>query len=222
MEEHIVRIESIHPVTHNVKQFRISKPQGYTFEPGQATEVSINKPGWKEKRNPFTFTSLNAWPWLEFTIKIYPERQGVTNELNKLNTGDELIIHDVWGAIEYKGEGYFIAGGAGITPFISILRQLNSENGLRSNQLFFSNRTQGDIILHQELDAMLGANAHYILTNEENSPFEYGHIDKHYLVNHVTDFTKRFYVCGPDKMVADLAQALSELGAGSEQVVFEK
>lgn len=222
MEEHIVRIEGIQQVTHNVKQFRFTKPQGFKFEPGHATEVSINKPGWKEKRNPFTFTSLNAWPYLEFTIKIYPERHGVTNELNKLNPGDELIIRDVWGAIEYKGEGYFIAGGAGITPFISILRQLNSENLLKTNQLFFSNKTENDIILHKELDAMLGANAHYVITDQQDTSFEKGYINKQYLISHVTDFTKRFYVCGPDKMVSDLAQTLGELGASTDQVVFEK
>ncbi len=222
MEEHIVRIESITPVTHNVKQFRLTKPQGYKFEPGQATEISINKNEWKEKRNPFTFTSLNSWPYLEFTIKIYPERKGVTNELGKLNPGDELILHDVWGAIAYKGEGYFIAGGAGITPFIAILRQLNSDNLIKSNQLFFSNRTADDIILHKELDAILGANAHYVITNENNTAFENGHINKEYLVGHVTDFTKRFYVCGPDKMVSDLSQTLKELGASADQVVFEQ
>ena len=222
MEEHIVRIESITPVTHNVKQFRLTKPQGYKFEPGQATEISINKNEWKEKRNPFTFTSLNSWPYLEFTIKIYPERNGVTNELGKLNPGDELILHDVWGAIAYKGEGYFIAGGAGITPFIAILRQLNNDSLIKSNQLFFSNRTSDDIILHKELDAMLGANAHYVITNEETTTFEKGHINRDYLISHVTDFTKPFYVCGPDKMISDLSQVLNELGANADQVVFEK
>ena len=222
MEEHIVRIESITPVTHNVKQFRLTKPPGYKFEPGQATEISINKNEWKEKRNPFTFTSLNSWPYLEFTIKIYPERNGVTNELGKLNPGDELILHDVWGAIAYKGEGYFIAGGAGITPFIAILRQLNSDNLIKTNQLFFSNRTADDIILHKELDAILGANAHYIITNEKTGTFENGHINKEYLISHVTDFSKPFYVCGPDKMVSDLSQVLSALGASADQVVFEK
>jgi len=222
MEEHIVRIESITPVTHNVKQFRLTKPQGYKFEPGQATEISINKNEWKEKRNPFTFTSLNSWPYLEFTIKIYPERKGVTNELGKLNPGDELILHDVWGAIAYKGEGYFIAGGAGITPFIAILRQLNNDSLIKSNQLFFSNRTSDDIILHKELDAMLGANAHYVITNEETTTFEKGHINRDYLISHVTDFTKPFYICGPDKMISDLSQVLNELGASADQVVFEK
>lgn len=220
--EEIVRIEKITQVTHNVRSYQVTKPGGYTFEPGQATEVSINKGKWKDERRPFTFTSLNKWPYLEFTIKSYTDHDGVTNELGKLKEGDELIIRDVWGAIAYKSEGYFIAGGAGITPFIAILRQLNSDNLIKSNQLFFSNRTSEDIILHIELDGILGANAHYIITQEKNTEFESGYINKDYLISHITDFTKPFYICGPDKMVSELSLVLTELGANAEQVIFEK
>src|SRR5688572_6994969 len=149
--EHIIKIKAIEQVTHDVKRFQCKKPEGYSFAPGQATEVSIKKKGWEEERRPFTFTSLNEFPDLEFTIKIYSDHPGVTNELNTLQTGDELIIGDVWGAIEYKGLGYFIAGGAGITPFIAILRQLKKENKLEGNKLFFSNKTNQDIILEKEL-----------------------------------------------------------------------
>jgi ferredoxin-NADP reductase len=220
--EEVVKIEKIIPVTHNVKSFQLTKPKGYQFEPGQATEVSINKNHWRDERRPFTFTSLNAWPYLEFTIKIYDDHNGVTKELGKLKEGDELIIRDVWGAIAYKSDGYFIAGGAGITPFIAILRQLNSDNLIKSNQLFFSNKTTKDIILHQELDGILGANAHYVITQEKNTEFENGYINKAYLVSHITDFTKPFYICGPDKMISKLTEILAELGATPEQLVFEK
>lgn len=115
MESHIVKILAVTPVTHNVRQFTVEKPRGYTFVPGQATEVSVNKPGWEEERRPFTFTSLTAWEHLEFTIKIYDDHNSVTHELGQLKAGDELILHDVWGTIHYRGEGVFIAGGAGVT-----------------------------------------------------------------------------------------------------------
>src|SRR6185295_6519631 len=101
-EEHIVRIKHIEPVTHDVRRYQFEKPPGYSFHPGQATEVAINKEGWKEERRPFTFTSLNDDPYLEFTIKSYSDHAGVTNELSKLKVGDELIIHDVWGRLNIK------------------------------------------------------------------------------------------------------------------------
>src|ERR1044072_10062647 len=181
MESHIVKIKTIKQVTHDVKSFRIEKPEGYVFSPGQATEVCINKEGWKEERRPFTFTSLNNEPTLEFTIKRYADHNGVTNQIHQLVPGDELILHDVWGAIEYKGPGYFIAGGAGVTPFIAILRQLHRDNQLAGNVLFFSNKTAGDIIYKDELTNMLGKHARYILTRENSDDFEKGFINKDFL-----------------------------------------
>src|SRR5688572_30245200 len=134
-----VKVLDIFPVTHNVRCIRFQKPEGYHFVPGQATDVSLNKPGWENEKRPFTFTCLAEKPFLEFTIKIYNDHKGVTNEMGDLKKGDSLLIGDAWGAIEYKGPGYFIAGGAGITPFISILRWLQKEKKTEGNKLFFSN-----------------------------------------------------------------------------------
>ena len=55
MEQHRVKIKSIEKVTHDVLQIVTAKPPGYTFTPGQATEVSINKNGWKDKKKAFYF-----------------------------------------------------------------------------------------------------------------------------------------------------------------------
>jgi hypothetical protein len=222
MEQHIVKILSVHPVTHDVRAYRIEKPSGYHFEPGQATDVSINKEGLQEEKRPFTFTSLNEYPYLEFTIKSYRDHPGVTNQLYQLKAEDELIIHDVWGAIQYRGEGCFIAGGAGITPFVAIFRQLYQDKAVGANKLLFSNKTTGDIIYHAEFDQILGKNAVYVLTSENNPAYRKGPIDKAFLQREIKDFTQPFYVCGPDKMVADLTKTLTELGAAPEAVVFEK
>ncbi|HXB45942.1 MAG TPA: FAD-binding oxidoreductase [Puia sp.] len=222
MESHIVKILSIQDVTHDVRCYRVEKPEGYQFVPGQATDVCINKEGWKEEIRPFTFTGLNRYPYLEFTIKSYRDHDGVTNQLYKLKPGDELIIHDVWGAISYKGPGYFIAGGAGITPFIAIIRELFKEGTLEGNEMFFSNKTSGDIIRKEEFDKMFGAKAHYILTQEHDPLYIKGPINKTFLQREIKDFSKAFYICGPDKMVEALGEVLKELGANPDAVVFEK
>jgi ferredoxin-NADP reductase len=220
--EYIVKILEIKTVTHNVKSFRVEKPEGYRFEPGQATEVSINQPQWKDEKRPFTFTSRNEWPYLEFTIKGYYDHDGVTKNLHQLKVGDELILRDVWGAINYKGPGYFIAGGAGITPFMAILRHLNHWRALSFNQLFFSNKTEADIIYHDELENMLGRNAHYLTTGEANGKYYAHHIDKAYLQEHIKDLNKPIYICGPYEMVQQLTDILTEMGAKPDTLVFEK
>ena len=223
MESHIDKIKTIKQVTHDVKCFRFEKPAGYSFNPGQATDVSINKDPWKEEKRPFTFTALPNAPYLEFTIKGYPDHHGVTEQLHKLKVGDELIIRDVWGAIEYKGPGYFIAGGAGITPFIAILRNLHAQGKIDGNVLWFSNKTSADVIRETELKEILGSNAVFIVTNEEGKPgYSKGYIDKAFLQQHITDIHKHFYICGPDPMIAAISQILSTLGAKADAVVFEK
>lgn len=220
--EEIVKILSIEQVTHDVKKYRFEKPKGYRFEPGQATDVSINQEKWKGELRPFTFTSLNEWSFLEFTIKSYHDHDGVTHALDTLRAGDELVIRDVWGAIAYKGEGIFIAGGAGITPFLAIFRQLYKDKKIGKNQLFFSNKTETDIILRDELTTMLGSNAHFILTRSSAPGIEKGYIDKNFLQKNVSDFSRPFYVCGPDKMVQTISSTLQSLGASPEAVVFEQ
>jgi ferredoxin-NADP reductase len=209
-------------VTHNVIRFTIEKPAGYTFIPGHATEVAVNKPGWEKKKHPFTFTSLNDWPTLEFTIKIYPERHGVTDQLSKLVPGDELIIHDVWGAIEYKGPGVFIAGGAGITPFIAILRHLYQNQQLRHCTLIFSNKTTADIIIKDELEQMLGSNLHNVITEEEVNGQPKQRIDQEYLKNAINNLNQHFYICGPDVFVAEINGILISIGIAPDNIVHEK
>jgi ferredoxin-NADP reductase len=220
--EHIVKIISVTKVTHNVRQFNLEKPEGFHFNPGQATDVSINEAKWKDELRPFTFTCLNNDPYLQFTIKIYTDHPGVTNRLGELKTGDELIIRDVWGAIEYKGPGYFIAGGAGITPFIAILRQLREDGELAGNTLFFSNQTDQDIILENELKAMAGLDIIFTTTKQKGGRNDHRKIDINFLKAEVKDFKKHFYVCGPDQMVLDVSKALEKSGAKADAVVFEK
>ena len=50
MSQHIVKIKSIQKVTHDVLQIVTEKPSGYSFIPGQATDVSINHAEWKEEK----------------------------------------------------------------------------------------------------------------------------------------------------------------------------
>jgi ferredoxin-NADP reductase len=221
MEEHIVKIIDILQVTHDVKRFRVEKPEGYSFIPGQATEVSINTPELKEERRPFTFTSLNRVLYLEFTIKVYPSHNGVTNELGKLKPGAELIIRDVWGAITYKGKGIFIAGGAGITPFISIFRDLREKGEVSGNKLIFANKTKADIILENELRDMLGDAFINILSDENTSGYFHGMITENFLKENIGNRPGNFYLCGPPPMMDAVKKQLAGLGFGENSITLE-
>jgi ferredoxin-NADP reductase len=198
------------------------KPQHYNFTPGQATEISINKNGWQEERRPFTFTCLPDDDYLEFTIKTYPSRKGVTNELLQLKKNDELILHDVFGAIAYNGEGVFIAGGAGVTPFISIFRFLRSKNEIGGNTLIFANHKKIDIIHKEEFESMLGKNFINILSDEKVNGYGHGHITEEFLKSNITDLHKKIYLCGPDPMMEAVEKLLSNLGVEAESIIKEE
>ena len=218
-----VEILEIEPVTRNVRRYTIEKPKGFTYEPGQATDVSIDQYGWQEKKNPFTFTSLAEWPTLEFTIKSYFDHEGTTNRLWSVMPGDRLLLRDVWGTITYEGPGTFIGGGAGVTPFIAILRRLNADGKLKGNRLIASNKTTRDIILRSEFEAMKDLEYTWTVTDEPDAPgVLHERIDPAFLKTHIGDFSGRFYLCGPDPMVKGLRETLQSLGASIDSVTWEK
>jgi ferredoxin-NADP reductase len=222
MEEHNVRILGSKWLTHDVKQFTVEKPAGYSFVPGQATELAIDEEGWKSKKRPFTFTSLNSWPHLEFIIKIYNDHDGVTKHLGTLQEGDRLLIHDVWGAINYQGPGVFIAAGAGITPFISIFRHLEEEKKSDRNTLIYSNKTKSDVILEETLGRWTGLRVYHNLTRENAEGYHSGRINGGYLEKILPAGTNKYYVCGPEQFTADILKMLESRGADASALVFEK
>lgn len=219
---HRVEIRDVANVTHNVRRLRVERPDGLEFRPGQAAEVAVDADGWRAEKRPFTFTSLPDEEGLEFTIKIYPDHDGVTDRIGTLSAGDALLVGDPWGTITYKGPGVFIAGGAGVTPFVAILRDLNRRGAIGGHTLLFSNKAERDIILRDEFEAMRGLHCVFTLTGEDAERLEHGRIDRDFIARHVKDFEQHFYVCGPDAMVDDVKAVLNDLGADAEGVVFEE
>lgn len=158
---------------------------------------------------------------MEFTIKTYPEHKGVTNELLHLKANDGLIVHEVFGAIAYKAEGVFIAGGAGVTSFISIFRYLQSKNELGSNKLIFANKTKADIKMEVEFNRVLGENFINILSDERLEGYAHGYITEEFLKKHIEGSHKNIYVCGPLPMMDAMEKLLHKLGIDEELIVKE-
>ena len=221
MQQHIVKIKSIDYVTHDVLKIVTEKPNHFDFIPGQATHVSINKTSWKNEIRPFTFTCLPENDYLEFTIKTYPLKKGVTNELLHLKLDDELILHDVFGEIAYSGEGIFIAGGAGVTPFISIFRHLQSKNIIGNNKLIFANKTKADIILEEEFKKLLGDNFINILSDEKVEGYANGQITEDFIKTNITGTDNMFYVCGTPPMMKSIQEELFNLHINQKSIIKE-
>ncbi|MFO7999004.1 MAG: hypothetical protein R6U86_08510 [Bacteroidales bacterium] len=221
MEKHYVKILAIDHVTHDTLRIVTEKPENYTFVPGQATEMAINKNGWQNESRPFTFTSLPDHNHLEFVIKTYPEHDGATDKLLDMEPGDELILHEIFGAIRYRGEGMFIAGGAGVTPFLCMLRDLSRKKEVGNNKMIFANKTLADIILKEELEYFLGDNLTHILSEEKKEGYAHGLITKEFLEQHLDGTSGYFYLCGPPPMMDAVEKHLGDLGVSKNKIVKE-
>lgn len=220
--DHSVTLLLTEFVTHDVKRFIFDWPEGLEYQPGQGVELAIDEPEWREEGRPFTPTSLRNARVLEFTIKGYPDHEGVTDRLHQLKPGARLTLSDAFGTITYKGPGMFIAAGAGITPFLAIMRDLAEREEVGDSGLLFSNKTPADIICEKELRHYFGERCWLSCTHESGPGYDDRRIDKPLLEEKIRDFEQNFYVCGPPAFVEDVNQALRELGASPDAVVFEQ
>jgi ferredoxin-NADP reductase len=214
---HEVQITRIKRLNHDVLQFRLQKPGEFEYTAGQAIELMLTEPETKGPA-PFTFTGLNTDPFLELTIKIYEEHKGLTAALSKLTIGDKVMITDPWDSFTNNGPGVFVAGGAGITPFIALLRQMEADGNIGDSCLFFSNKTAQDLFLREELKSLLGDRYIDVITRDQNGVNHTRHIDETFLRKHIKNFEQPFYVCGPPPFVDSIQDSLKKIGA-SEQMV---
>ncbi|MHC9234727.1 FAD-binding oxidoreductase [Pseudooceanicola sp. 502str34] len=221
---HTLTLQHIEPVTPDTHRLRFRRPDGFDFTPGQAVDMALDKDGWREEKRPFTFVSLPDETCLDFVIKSYPEHDGVTEQIGKMEPGDKVIISAPWGAIHDEGPGWFIAGGAGITPFLAVLRRrLEIHGTLAGCTLIFSNSTEADIILRRELEAMEGLETIFTVTDEAN-PSEgvlTEKIDRDFLGTRISPDIGHYYVCGPEPMIEDVTEALKGLGVAEDRIVVE-
>ena len=215
------KVKSVNHVTHDVLRLRIEKPKDFKYVPGQAVDIAINKPGWDDKLSCFTFTSLPEDDFLEFTIKIYPQRKRVTNELLSIKAGDEVFVYKPFGDIHYKGDGIFIAGGAGITPFLAILKVLEKEGKIKNNKLIFANKKKEDIIDREYFEKLLDKNFINILSDEEVEGYEHGFVNADLIKKYAQKGLDYYYLCGPDPMMKAVEKHLESLGVKPEQIVKE-
>ncbi len=213
-------LQDIVPVTHDTYQLTFNRPEGFEFEAGQATELTLQKEGWTDESRPFTMTSRPNDKHLEFVIKSYPDHDGVTEQIPTLGMTDQVKAADPFGAITDHGPGVFIAGGAGITPFISILRK-QQEDGTSGSHLIFSNKTDKDIILQDMWQSMPGVETTFVVSDQKDTAHVKGRLDKTMLEDLVEDKGQPFYICGPGGMVDDVRSALKEMGVAEGRIYTE-
>jgi ferredoxin-NADP reductase len=217
--DHPARLLMSEYETHDVKRLIVSKPVGLQYQPGQGVAVAIDREGWRENSHPFTPTSHTDDEVLEFLIKRYPGHDNVTTRLHALRAGDGLLVSEPFGQLTYRGPGVFIAGGAGVTPFIAILRELARQGALAQQMLICSHKTPDDVICERELRNALGPRFVVTCTRGSGRGYEERRIDREVLGEKIPDLGGFFYVCGPPAFDKDIRGYLEALGADGGRIV---
>ncbi len=231
MVEVIGEITKIKKETYDVKTLRLNLTENIDFIPGQYCLVSmIGKEEFKGESKPFTFSSSPTQKgYIELTIKKIGK---FTTAIHSLKIGDKLKIEGSFGESlnfdeSIKDNIVFLAGGSGITPFISSIRYAIAKHLPNNIILFFSNRTEKDIIYKKELGE-INKDENIKVINTLSSDVsdswsgEKGRIDKEMIEKYVKNpKEKLWYICGPPPMVDSMKEILIKMNVSIERLRIE-
>lgn len=219
----IESIERLNPDAVKVT-FAAQLGEASNFKPGQYINVDVKIDG-KEERRSYSICSGLGEP-LAIGIK-QVENGKVSTWFNQhAEVGNEILISMPDGNFTRK-EGakncVAIAAGSGITPIVSLAKQIEADGNLR---LFYGNRTEKDILFKSVLDGLKNTSTHYFLSREEKEGFGQGRLDKTTIVE---EFKRdlsllkadAYFICGPEQMILDAVEALKLFGVAEEKIHFE-
>lgn len=199
----------------------------FNFIAGQY--VSVKLPSIVGHSKCYTISSSPKEKLICLTVK----RQGeFSSALIDSAVGDKLIFEGPYGNFypeENCEDVVFIAGGIGVTPFISIIKSKLNSKLKPKIALFYSNKTIPDIAFFDELNKLAEnkslTDLVYFLTQEKNKDpliCEYSRINKELLKKHLVYLEKRnYYLCGSIQFVNTIWKDLKESGVPEENIFTE-
>jgi predicted ferric reductase len=189
------------------------------FSPGQFVVVSFGGLGsWQ--RHPFSVTSSPSQPRLELAVKA---AGNYTAEMyDRLHPGLPARVVGPFGGFDYRGGGrdqVWIAGGIGITPFVSWIRSIDGDFD-RSVDLYYSVARPADALYRDEIEAAAAGRrtlrVHVRATDDE------GHLMIQDVVSDAADRQGLWvYMCGPPAMMKGFEKGLRRSGVPASQIRWE-
>jgi predicted ferric reductase len=178
--------------------------------------------------HPFTISSSPTQDRLSISVKSVGD---FTATIGDTKTSDRAYIDAPYGAFSFLNHDaqnlVFVAGGIGVTPFMSMMRYL-VDNGLDRNVLLiWGNKTERDITFRDELENMV---AHmpslrvvHVMSNQDDWPGETGYVDAKMLERYMRGVENpQVFVCGPPVMMPKVINALRDLGVPKQRIHYEQ
>jgi ferredoxin-NADP reductase len=222
--------------TPSVRTFRLAPPGGgpipFAFRAGQFLNLTLEIDGRRVSRSYTIASPPTREGYVELTVK--REDQGHVSRFlhERLMTGHTVTVSAPAGRFTFDSASHntvlLIAGGVGITPVMSILRDLTDRCWPGTIDLVFSVRTAADVIFADELRYLAARhpNLRVHVTITRGAPTDWPglreRITGELLKRLVPDVASRpAFVCGPDLMAAAVREELLALGVPASRITLE-
>ena len=181
----------------------------FRFEPGQFAFITIDAAGFREA-HPFTISSGAAENELRFTMKVLGDyTRRVRSDLAE---GADAEVEGPYGRfnpLTGSGRQVWVAGGIGITPFVSALRSMAPGHG-KVIRLYYCVRTAAEALFFDALEGLaadLGGVTIARFDSDAGTRID-AHAIKRDLGGELGDWS--FFLCGPRPMVAAVSEGLKK------------
>ena len=231
-----VRLQRREEVAHATMAFHFDKPAGFSFRPGQAIDLILPDPagsGAESERHAFSIVSAPHEG--ELVVATRMRASAFKNALARLPVGAPAQIEGPFGSLTLHNKlerpAVLIAGGIGITPFVSMLRHAAYIALQQRLVLLYSNRRPEDSAFLSELQRLEGEIRNFRLVatmthmRESRLPWmgETGKIDEALLKHVAVELANPiYYVAGPPSMVGAMRDTLERAGVDGDDIRSEE
>lgn len=218
-------------LSKDIYEFVFSSDEKLHFKSGQYLEWTLGhkNPDQRGNRRYFTISSSPTEKEIMLGVKFYEPSSSFKKKLLSMESGEKLIASQLSGEFVLPQDPnkklVFIAGGIGVTPFRSMVKNLLDINQQRDVVLFFSNRTPADIVYKDIFDEAkrVGLKTIYAVNDLAGSladpSMPVGFVDEKMIRDNVPDFADRmFYISGPHGMITAFEATLSKMGVSSSNI----
>jgi ferredoxin-NADP reductase len=226
MADHSSTLMGREEVAEDTLAFHFEKPPGFNFRAGQSADVTLTDPLETDAEGNTRTFSIASPPFadeLVFTTRM--RNTAFKRSLKRLSLAAKVKIGPAAGTfILHKNlakPAIFLAGGIGITPFLSMVQQADRDRLSQKLYLFYSNRRPEDAAFLDTLTALETTNPNFrlICTMTEMSKSkkewkgETALIDKEMLRRHLANLQGPiYYIAGPPTMVTAMRETLVSAG----------
>jgi ferredoxin-NADP reductase len=221
--------------TSSATTFRFVAADGHLppFQAGQYINIFVDVDGIRTSR-PYSIASSPAQTaYYDITIRRVDDGFVSNYFLDRVKPGDKFVSSPPSGSFHHNpmfhgDDLVYIAGGSGITPFMSMMQEVADKNlASRRIHLIYGCKDPGDVIFQDRLQAIVNKHPNISFTLVvSDPPANYkgrtGFITAKLLQELPGDLsTKTFYLCGPELMYTFCLKELDELGIKKRKIRVE-